>query len=262
MCKYKRKTSYLSSTQSTLSEIKRKLKLIYKERISKEYLDSIRLNKKDTDTLLKQKSLKVHEKGVNVNDVPADALILDCIDLLRNPMATRGQLVIACAALSGRRMVEIITTMEFSDPLEEHENEMYWMSIKGLAKQRGSNRTIDVPCLCKRMMLQDGINRIRRLFPQPTESLNTTDKSKWINNKYGQEIRRSLQKICICIRKLHDFRKFYAAACCHYFNEKNKSRARMASDCLGHKQTSSAVLTYMNLSLSNVGTLQYGLNLV
>ena len=251
-----RKSSYLNTAQNYLSRLR--TGFIKLGITDQEYLSKIRLPKADMGVLNTSKATTLHQAGLHVPVVPADSMIKDCRDLLTNPDATRGMKVMALACLTGRRMVEIIHTASFDPPTEVHDtHEQYWSKVNGLAKQRNRQIPVEVPLLEQRDEINKSLREIRKMFPCPPEHLPPDEAKAWISRNYSQEMARVMHRFCPMVKKLHDFRKFYAAVCKVYFAEKGASDARIASDFLGHLQMSPTVLTYMNYKVEDVGSLDF-----
>ena len=244
-----RKTSYLNTAQTYLSRFKKCLR--EKKGVPQAFLSKIRLSAEDMRLLNQQKQKAVHDGGTNLRPIPGVKIVLDCRDLLGSKRATLELKIIAVAALSGRRLVEILRTATFGEPKKAHDRPRYWTSLSGMAKQRGQQRTVEVPLLDTRARIQSAVKDIRRQCEKPPAHLKTeAARRHWVSNKYAKPVNRAVKRYCRKhITKLHDFRKFYAAIAFQFFNEESKSFARFASDVLGHRQTSATVLTYMNMNL-------------
>jgi len=274
-----RKTCGLSTAQNTLSKIKTLFEEEFEVRgiRDSDYLKQLRLQKSDMDALNASKSLKVHDAGTNIVAVPGDLLIRKSRDTLVNVDASRALLVAAVACLTGRRMVEIIHRIQFNPPEEAHaEHEQYWCNISGLAKQRGVLTRFEVPLLEKRDAINKAMTKIRTLFPSPPTNIcraprvdlsvgqrlyferkRDVAENKWVSSKYGKEMSRMMKAFCPEIGSLHKFRRFYVGVCLHYFPQDGVAENRTASDYLGHRQMSGAVLTYKNYIVRDLGTLDY-----
>ena len=241
----KRKSTALSSAQSMLS--------IFKKRLSKlgapqdTFLKHLHISLAESKQLVRTRNAAVHAGAIHLHNVKADAVIRDCRQFLdhENPYLV----TIGLACLTGRRMAEILYSIKFDAPREVHRtNDKYWTSASGFVKQRnGTDLRREIPLLETRIKVNAAIERVRIALPalSPAE----------VNFKYAKPIARLMKKFCPVIGKLHQFRKFYALACFHYFNDSNCSLARLASDYLGHKNMSSTVLTYMNFRLVDLGSL-------
>lgn len=250
-----RKTCFLSTTQNTLSRIKKEFCELGVEAA---YLKDLKLSQEDMDKLNKSKAAKLHDEGVEICAVPADSMILDCRDILTNPRASRGLKTVAMACLTGRRMVEILLTASFGPPTKKHNtHEQYWANVEGLVKQRGKNIAVEIPLLEQRTEINKSLREIRNLYPCPPSDLSPDKQKQWISRKYSKEIARVMHRFCPMVQKIHNFRKFYAASCNKYFAENDASEARLASDYLGHRQLSSTVLTYMNFRVEDIGSLDF-----
>jgi hypothetical protein len=108
----------------------------------------------------------------------------------------------------------------------------------------------EVPLLADRFVINKTISEIRKKLP--------VSSIEQVNRLYAKNISRAVHKSCPELGKLHEFRKFYAATCFHYFNERRCSLPRIAADYLGHKTMSETVLTYLSARIEGVGTLNFG----
>lgn len=249
----KRKMTYLSSVQTGLSRFRERLVQEFQTSPpSPEFLKGLRLTLEENRTLKEAKLQVVHQKAIDLAELDGDAIIQDCREMLKkkNPYLK----VIALACLTGRRMAEIIFTMTFSAPKEKHHTDSkYWVLVQGVCKQRKGDpnavKEREIPLLERRDYIVDSIAKVRR-------DLRVTSVAE-VNRKFGKPVQRHMQKYCPHIGKLHDFRKFYVLACFHYFNERNCSLPRLASDYLGHKTMSQTVLTYLNFRLKPLGKLNF-----
>ncbi len=248
-----RKITYLSSVQTSLSRFReRLLQELSTSPPPPEFLKGLRLTSEENRTLKADKLKIVHQKAIDLPELDGDAIIQDCREMLKkkNPYLK----VIALACLTGRRMSEIILTMTFSPPKEEHQTDhKYWASVQGVCKQRKGDpdavKEREIPLLERRDYIVDSIAKVRR-------DLVATSIAQ-VNKKFGKPVQRHMQKFCPHIGKLHDFRKFYVLACFHYFNERNCSLPRLAADYLGHKTMSQTVITYLNFRLKPLGELTF-----
>ena len=246
-----RKLSYLSSAQSNLSKYKKQLRL--KGVKDDKWLAALKLSKEEGLQLAKEKKTSVHDQAIDLPVLHADNIIIDCRQLLAdaNPFAQ----IIAVAALTGRREAEILYAITFSDPKEDHyTSNRYWACATGFLKQRENDpqavQCREVPLLADRASINKAILEIRQKCPVGSVAE--------VNRKYGKQISRALLKFCPELKKLHEFRKFYAAVCYQYFNERKCSLPRIAADYLGHKTMSETVLTYLSARIEGTGTLSFG----
>ena len=161
--------------------------------------------------------------------------------------------IIAVAALTGRRASEIIYSMRFGRPMESHStSDKYWSCVTGILKQRSNGAVVsrEVPLLAERKNILTAVAAIREACPAKN--------IQEVNRKYAKNIARVMKKFCPELGKLHEFRKFYVAVCFHYFNERNCSLPRVAADYLGHKNMSETVLTYLSARLAGIGSIDFG----
>jgi hypothetical protein len=251
----KRESSHLSSAQTALSRIKTAFAELG---VDEAYLRQIRLCPEDTKNLLNTKSRKVHEAGIHLPQAPADSIVMDCRDIITKSDSPKHLKVIALAALTGRRLVEILHTIRVNPPRAKHNTHLkYWCCMQGMAKQRGQDVCIEVPLLATRTAIQKCLREVRASFEPPPTHLSDSEKKSWVNERYGKPISRCMQKYCPVVAKLHNFRKFYALTSHHYHNGSGSSLSRFASDVLGHRQTSASVLTYMNFRITDIGKLDF-----
>lgn len=260
-----RKNSFLMSAQTYISQFKRDL---HQEdpSVPKTFLQLLRLNKSQNAQIILQKNQNVHNNAIRLPAVNGDDVIQDCKKCL-----TKGydpyKLLIALACLTGRRVTELLVTIQFDPPKHIHKSThpSYWCHATGFLKQRAHdpNRvtTREIPLLEKRSIINKVLRQVR-------EELGTgyyDDQHQWhpiiskqqANAKYAKQISRKMQKYCTVICNIHQFRKFYALACFQYFNENHCSLPRVASDYLGHKSLSNTILTYLNFRVVELGKLQY-----
>jgi len=244
----KRKTSALSSAQSYISRFK---KLLAQRGAPASFLNGLHLTRDEIRRLNIEKNAAVHAGAIDLHEIKGDAVIMDCRAFLRheNPILV----VIGLACLTGRRMAEIILTAEFNPPEDKHfTSSRYWTSLGGILKRRTKaerEKTREVPLLAPREDIVAAIRRVRDELPASTPAQ--------VNAKYAKRISRAMRKYCPVIGKLHQFRKFYVLCCFQYFNERNCSLPRLASDYLGHKNLSQTVITYLNFRVTDLGGLNF-----
>lgn len=243
----RRKLSCLSSIQTNLSQFKREMRELG---ASEQWLKGIHMDNKDTSSLIREKSLNVRANSIDLTVVNGDNMIKDCRKLLDNSNIYLQLIALAC--LTGRRTAELLFSTKFGPPGETHfTDSKYWSCITGILKQRGEDRTKcrEIPLFVSRSRVNLALERVRANLP--------VSDIKDVNKLYGKSISRAMKKYCPEIGNIHQFRKFYALMCFHYFNERHCSLPRLASDYLGHKTMSDTVLTYLNFRVDNLGTLSF-----
>jgi hypothetical protein len=243
-----RKTSALSSAQSYISQFKKQLTTRGAPVV---FLNALHLTRDEIRTLNNEKNSTVHAGAIDLYDIKGDAIIVDCRKFLlhSNPML----IVIGLACLTGRRMAEIMHSVTFDPPVEKHfTSDRYWTSVRGILKRRTSvekAQTRDVPLLAPRNDIVNAVRKLRAALPASSP--------QDVNKRYAKHVGRAMHKYCPIIGKLHQFRKFYVLCCFHYFNERNCSLPRIASDYLGHKALGQTVITYLNFKVSDLGSLNF-----
>ena len=221
---------------------------------NQKFLSQLKLSKADNRQLKIEKSKNVHLHSIDLPELDGDGIVLDCRRMLQNPNPYMRIIAVAC--LTGRRMAEIVHSVDFTkEPVEQHyTSSAYWANITGICKQRkgdpGAIKTIEVPFLDTRCNIAACVASIRRDLPSPSV--------KYVNRKYGKPVQRAMQKYCPNVKKIHQFRKMYVLLCHHYFNERKCSLPRLAADYLGHKTMSESVITYLNFRLAPLGKLDFG----
>jgi integrase len=238
-----RKMPYLATVQTSLSNLKKRLRL---SGLPEEFLQHLRLNKEDSTQLIAAKAQSVVVRSIDLPTVDSDAIVVDCREKLthRDPYLR----LIALAALTGRRTAELLFCASFEPPKEKHKTaERYWACVRGFCKQRhdGSEPPMvrDVPLLESRDRVCAAIESVRRELP--------ADSVEEVNAKYAKPIqRRMLKYMPSSIKNIHNLRKFYALTCFQYFNDRSCSLPRFASEVLGHKTLSSTVITYLSFHVN------------
>lgn len=244
----KRKTSYLNSAQSYISQFKKKL-VLREPAVSSQFLTALKLDTKDTKKLLREKSQRVHESSTGLVVLEGDQMIKDGRQFLLSE--NKYEQLIGLAILTGRRCGELLFSATFRPPTGTHATNMkYWCKINGLLKKRGKAcADIEVPFLAPVKLILTTIVAVRKQFPCSNQ--------EEANRKYARGIANNVKKLFPKIGKIHHFRNVYAALCFHYFNENNCSIARLTGNYLGHESTSATVLTYLNSIIRDVGTLDF-----
>ena len=245
-----RKMPYLATVQTSLSNLKKRLRL---EGVSDEFLQHLHLNKQDSVQLIAAKAQSVVVRSIDLPTVNCDHIVLDCRKLLsdKNPYLR----LIALAALTGRRTAELLFCASFEPPKDAHKTaERYWACVRGFCKQRhDSNEPAmvrDVPLLESRDRICAAIESVRREL--------AVDSIEQVNAKYAKPIQRHMMKFMpAAIKNIHNLRKFYALTCFNYFNDRACSLPRFASEVLGHKTMGSTVITYLSFHVVCDNTLNF-----
>lgn len=253
-----RKSTWRSTVQVTLSQLKKKLR---ESGYPKEIVDSFSLSKEDSKILKQERARAVFDGSIALPEIYAEPLVIETRKIVADYLSDEKKpylCIIALAALTGRRTVELLLTGNFDDPQESHfTNEDYWCSFSGAAKQRtpisGELMRRDIPLLEKREVLVKAIVSVRKNLKIDPKTMT----NEMINRKFAKQISRTMQRGSV-IEKIHDFRKFWACTCFHYFNERACSLPRFASAGLMHKEMSSSVITYLASRVICKGTLHFG----
>lgn len=242
-----RKSHYLHVSQSALSRFKSRL---MEEGAPVNFIQHLHLSPEQVVTIMNLNANKLQANAIDLAQVPGDAIIQDLREFLQSNQPYK--VLIALAGLTGRRAAELLVTIEFDVPQEPHfTNSAYWTQASGfLKKRKGTPRLYrEIPLLERRDTINAALRRIRRLLPAKTP--------QEANIKYSTPTAEYMKKYCPTIGKIHQFRKFYALCCFHYFNDRNCSLPRLASDYLGHKTMSATVLTYLNINVRGLGSLNF-----
>ena len=245
-----RKMPYLATVQTSLSNLKKRLRL---SGLNDEFLQHLRLSKEDSSRLIAAKAQSVVVRSIDLPTVEADAIVLDCRALLSHHDAYLR--LIALAALTGRRTAELLFCASFEPPLDKHKTaERYWTCVRGFCKQRHDSieppLVRDVPLLESRDRVCAAIESVRRALP--------ADSVEEVNAKYAKPIqRRMIKYLPPSIKNIHNLRKFYALTCFQYFNDRSCSLPRFASEVLGHKTLGSTVITYLSFHVTCAQSLNF-----
>lgn len=231
-----RKLPYLATVQTSLSSLKKRLRLAG---VDPAFLEHLHMNKEDSTILIHAKAQSVVDKSIDLPTVDADAIIVDCRAMMnhRDPYLR----LIALAALTGRRTAELLFCGKFGPPSEKHATaERYWTCMRGFCKQRHDSLEPliqrDVPLLESRDQILRVIQSVRNDLPVAS--------IQEVNSVHAKPIQRRMA-ICMpaSIKNIHNLRKFYVLACFQYFNDRSCNLPRFASEVLGHKTLSSTVIT-------------------
>ena len=245
-----RRLPALCSAQTSISTLKR---IVADENLaSPTVLDCLKLSVDDHVLIQQAKSRNRRDAAIDLPVVDCDQLIIDSRNLLkhRNPYLR----LLALACLTGRRTAELIYTMSFNPPRLSHStHEKYWAEITGICKQRATDDnplvSCEVPLLVSRELVVKTIEQLRK------ELVCTS--ARQVNAKFGKPIQRVIKRFAPTIGNIHKFRSFYALTCHEYFNERNCSLARLASDYLAHKTMSDTVLSYLSFRVDCKRTLDF-----
>jgi hypothetical protein len=245
-----RKMSYLATVQTSLSNLKKKLRL---EGVHDDFLQHLHLNKQDSTQLIAAKAQSVVTRSIDLPTVNCDHIVVDCRKMLSDKNAYLR--LIALAALTGRRTAELLFCASFEPPADPHKtSDKYWACVRGFCKQRHDSHeppmVRDVPLLESRDRICAAVESVRRALP--------VDSVEEVNAKYAKPIQRHMMKYMPpAIKNIHNLRKFYALTCFHYFNDRACSLPRFASEVLGHKTMGNTVITYLSFHVVCDNTLNF-----
>ena len=204
------------------------------------FYNNLKLSKENSILLKTERNERLRMKAIDLPQVHGDRIITDCRRLLKHK--NKYMRLIAVAGLTGRRTVEILRTMKFNQPYEDHsELNDYWCLVTGVAKQKNGEIVREVPFFEKRETLKKKIKVLRKEFP--------TDCNRDVNALYAKQISNYMKDYCSVIGNIHSFRRFYVLMCYKYFNDRNCSIARIASDYLGHKTMGSTLISYLSFNV-------------
>ena len=260
-----RKGSGLISAQTYISKFKKLVITTFPD-ISPAFTNSLRLSKTQNKLIIHHKNKRVHENSIRLPEVNGDHMILDCRKCIISADTDPYKKLIALACLTGRRTSELLITIRIYQPQERHNktSSKYWANVTGILKQRKNDpkRVInrEIPFLAARVQIQKALRTVRLAL-----GTGVYKGDVWVprltvaqaNAKFAKQISRKMIQYCDVLCKIHDFRKFYALACFHYFNENHCSLPRLASDYLGHKSVSGTILTYLNFRVNGLGSIVY-----
>jgi hypothetical protein len=240
-----RKTSGLSSAQWALSLFKKQLATYG---IPSAYLEELKLYNEQASILANQRNDRLVTNATNLEKIDAYELIKNCRTWVKNDKQPSTQLL-ALAGLTGRRVSELIFSIELLPPSREHKNQQYWSCMMGFAKTKQIDRCRDCPMFEKRNIIQAAIENIRKHFPANSISE--------VNKKYGIHIMKTMQQHLPHVKKIHNLRKLYVQIAFHHFNETNASIVKLSSEILGHYRLSQAVLPYMSSMPINIDKIKF-----
>jgi hypothetical protein len=222
-----RKLPHLSSVQTNLSHFKRRLRDLMLVPVP--FLKELRMTYTETRVLQTARNNTARMKAIDLPLVDADKFISDCRVLLyrKDPYIR----VMALACLTGRRTAELLFSMTFNPPRDEHFTHSRYDDTDPLVSR-------EIPMFVDRLTVVDAVTQLRQDLPCRTV--------QDVNAKYGKGIQRIMYKYAPTINNIHGFRKMYVLTCFDYFNERHCSIVRLASDYLCHKTLSDTVLTYLS----------------
>jgi hypothetical protein len=238
-----RRMPYLATVQTSLSNLKKRLRLAG---VPHDFLQHLHMSKQDSSQLIAAKAQSVVVRSIDLPTVDAEKVVIDCRKLLSDKDAYLR--LIGLAALTGRRTAELLFCASFEPPQDPHKtNEKYWTCVKGFCKQRHDSAEApmvrDVPLLESRDRVCAAIESVRRQLHVET--------IEEVNAKHAKPIQRHMIKYMpSSIKTIHNLRKFYALTCFCYFNDRNCSLPRFASEVLGHRTLSSTVITYLSFHVN------------
>ena len=237
-----RRLPFLCSAQTSVSNLKR---IIADENLAPvAVIDCLKLSLEDNLLIQAAKSKNRRDAAIDLPIVDCDQLIRDSRILLKHKNPYLRLLALAC--LTGRRTAEIMYTMTFNPPRQPHgTHERYWTEISGICKQRSTDENpivaCEVPLLAPRDVVILAVQQLRKDL--------VCTSTRHVNALLGKPISRAIKRVAPVIGNIHKFRSFYALTCNEYFNERNCSLARLASDYLGHKTMSETVLAYLSFKV-------------
>ena len=250
-----RKTTWLNSFQSALSLFRRALKECL---VPVTQLRFLGLSKEEKRTLENEKLARLEKGSENVVKIDGFELVSAARKLLSSD--DPAELVIALAALTGRRSAEILVSGAFNVPQKIYRRPHYWCKFTGILKQREHDKdkiiSRDIPLLAKRADICEAIARVRDLWPATT--------AHEANKLYSSEISKKMKTLFPLVGKLHTFRKTYCPITYEHFNDDLKfSLPRFASEVLTHKSIHGGrLLTYLNVNVNNTQKISFQENVL
>lgn len=243
-----RKTTGLSTTQWALSVFKKKLQHYG---IEKKYIAQLKLPPMLSEKLRKERTKRLMENANNLEEIDVLRLVNTCRTWILdndNP----GKQVIALALITGRRISEILYSIEILAPTQQHDkHEQYWSCLRGFSKSREPQRCRDCPIFMYRDVVKKALVNVRNEYP--------ADSISHVNKRYSTHIARLMKRHLPSIAKIHTLRKLYVSIAFEHFNENNESIASLYSRYLGHRILTGAVLPYMSVNPINVKKIKFPL---
>lgn len=233
-----RKSSALSSTQSSLSQFK---KAALAQGCDANWCTGLKLNEDDTQELKKERQNNVISSSINlplVNGIDQMNYATWLITTLHDPFAA----LVALCCLTGRRAAEIALSCTFTQVSANPDNDDrhdHWASVSGLLKQRDEDRQLVIPLFAPLPLIQKALKMVREALPKAVCC-------KTFNACYAGWVSLAVKRYFPDIKKTHDMRKLYGKMAHVHFNKRGLSISMYLSEVLGHKQMSSCILTYMS----------------
>ncbi len=233
----KRKLTWISSAQCTLSHIKSAAKSCKPA----EWYNQLRLSDESRHALVKARNDRVEAISTDMPHVDAGIVIAKArvyLTMRAVDRASAARCLIGIAAVTGRRWGELLISVVLIAPTVTHTIlPHYWANVSGISKQRGTAATYEIPIFARLNVINYALLWCRLLLP--AQSLADA------NRRYANLIKRVMATAFPGISKAHDLRKVYVLICFKYFNESKSSLPKLACDCLCHKSMSAAILTYL-----------------
>ncbi len=249
--KKSRKTSWLNSFQSSVSHFRRALK---EQKVPWTLLRFVSMSREEKWTLEKEELARLEQASEKVPKINGEKLILRCRQLLTSYQPA--PLLVALAALTGRRASEILVSGTFGPPrVAKKINSEYWASFSGVLKQREWDKqkvvSREIPLLETREKINEAQKRLRDMWPCTT--------AKEANLLYSSKASKCVKQLFQDVGKLHNFRKVYCPIAFEHFNDEwSYSLPRFASEVLTHKSIHGGrLLTYLNINVTHVSNINF-----
>lgn len=267
-------SGHLCSVQVNLSRLKSGARRVAKssphtskalmDALEKHYLEALCLTTDESSKVRTHRDMRVKAAGENVVSIPGDLYVRQATELLKYIIITNGdrfEAVVCLAILTGRRSSEILRTISVRQPTKDDPkdlrktHEQYWTCMCGFLKHKsGVKIKRIIPILAPRKLVVQGIKYIRERMPSKSVSE--------CNSRYSTQINRAVKRLCPELNNLHAARRLYALLCHHYFRKeimpgKTMSLPRTVSYVLGHTNLTKTSITYMNIDLKEVGSIDF-----
>ena len=249
--KKERATTWLNSFQCYLSLFRRQLK---ERNVHYHIVKYVRMSRQEKYLLEKQKRERLEAASENVSKLDGAEVIARARALLASE--DPATLVISLAALTGRRMAELVLSGQFGPPKNANwARPDYWANFTGVLKQREWDKTKvnfrEIPLLSPRADINDAIERLRDLWPATSNSE--------VNKLYSSAVSKKMKELFPEVGTLHTFRKVYCPITYFHFNDElNFSLPRFASEMLAHKSIHGGrLLTYLNVNVTNLENIDF-----
>ena len=246
-----RKTTWLNSFQCCLSLFRRQLK---ERNVHYHLLKYVRMSRQEKYLLEKQKRERLEKASENVSKLDGADVITRARTLLQSE--DPATVVICLAALTGRRMSELILSGNFGPPQNtKWARPTYWSNFTGVLKQREWDKDKvnfrEIPLLAPRQDINEAIERLRDLWPATSNAE--------VNKLYSSRVSKKMKELFPQIGTLHTFRKVYCPITYFHFNDElNFSLPRFASEVLAHKSIHGGrLLTYLNVNVTNLENIEF-----